>query len=127
MIKIGLDVRIVMVKNRKQVEQEGFWDICRTGWVEDADGRIDFSAPSEVYYARKFWDLYTPVARALNLENGEYSQPLTEEDVEFILNIASHNKDNFGGFNTVPQLCEILDRYEEIKENGMVLLFEGDF
>lgn len=124
---MGLDIRIVMAKNRKQVEQEGFWNICQTGWVKNEDGEIDFTAPAEVYYARKFWSLYTPVARALNLENGEYSQPLTEEDIEFILNIAIHNRDYFDGFNTVPQLCEILANYDKITEHGMVLLFEGDF
>ena len=53
---MGLDIHIVAAKNRKQVEQENFWNICKSGWVKDEEGNIDFSQPSELYYARKFWD-----------------------------------------------------------------------
>ena len=124
---MGLDMSIVMVKNRKQVQEEGFWDTCHTGFVTDEDGCIDFTQPSEVYYARKFWALYTPLARRLDIENGEYSEPLTKDDLEFMINIATHEQDYFGGFDTVPKLCELLYYYDEIKEHGMVLLFEGNF
>lgn len=124
---MGLDIRIVMAKNRKQVEEESFWDICKTGWVRDENECIDFSQPCEVYYARKFWNLYSPMARRLKIDNSEYSQPLTKEDIEEMIYIATHNRDYFDSFNTVPALCEILYNYDEATDNGMIFLFEGDY
>ena len=32
---MGLDVRIVMAKNTKQVELDSFWDNLHEGWIED--------------------------------------------------------------------------------------------
>lgn len=127
MIKIGLDVRIVMVKNRKQVECEDFWDTCLTGWKRNEHDIISYDDPCEVYYARKFWDLYSPMARRLNIDNGEYSAPLTKDDIEEMIYIATHHKDYFDSFDSVPALCIILDRYDEATKHGMVFLFEGDY
>ena len=124
---MGLDMRIVMCKNKKQIETEEFWETCHTGWIKDENGIIDFSQPSELYYARKFWDLYSPMARILRVDNGEYSDPLTREDLEQMIDIAVHNPDYWDYFNSVPVLCEILYHYDEIKDAGMVLLFEGDY
>lgn len=122
---MGLDMRIVLCKNRNQVREEGFWNICQTGWVEDEEN--GGWKPSEVVYWRKFWSLYTPLARRLSLENGQWSLPLTKDDIEFMIDIATHNRDYWDSFNSVPALCEILDRYDEITEKGYVLLFEGDY
>ena len=124
---MGLDVSIIMCKNRKQVENPAFWEEYHTGWVKDADGVVDYTKPCEVYYARKFWDLYTPAARHFGIDNCEYSDPLTKEDIEYLIDLATHNRDYFGGFETVPELCEILDRYDEATNAGMIFLFEGDF
>ena len=124
---MGLDLRIVMCKNHKQIEDDGFWNTCCTGWIKNEFDEIDYTQPSELYYARKFWDLYTPTARRLHLDNGEFSEPLTREDLEFMINIATHNPDYWDSFNTVPTLCEILYHYNDIKDAGMVLLFEGDY
>ena len=124
---MGLDVRIVLCKNRRQPEQPDFWNNCVTGWKKDEDDIVDYSVPHEVYYARKFWGLYSPMARSLELENCEYSRPLTKGDIEEMLNIATHTRDYFDSFSTVPALCEILDRYDEATEHGMVFLFEGDY
>ena len=124
---MGLDVRIIMAKNTKQVELDSFWDNLHEGWVEDEDGIIDFDQPAEVYYARKFWDLYSPMARRLDVGNGDFSAPLTKDDIEEMINIAVHNRDYWDSFRSVPQLCEILDNYDEATEHGMIFLFEGDY
>ena len=124
---MGLDVRIVMVRNRKQVEEDNFWNLCKTGFVKDEEGIIDFSQPCEVYYARKFWDLYSPAAHHFKIENGEFSGPLTRDDLEYLIDLAVHNPDYWDSFSSVPILCEILYHYDEIKDAGMILLFEGDY
>ena len=124
---MGLDVNIIMCRNRKQLLDEHFWDNCPSGWQKDIYGEIDFSKPCQVYYARKFWRLYTPMCRRLQLENGEYSQPLTKDDIEDMIMIATHERDYFDSFNTIPALCEILDNYDQATDAGMVFIFEGDF
>lgn len=124
---MGLDTYIVMCKNKHQLENEGFWDNCVTGWKRDKYDGIDYTQPAEVYYARKFWDLYSPAARRFNLENGEWSDPLTKEDIEFLIDLATHNRDYFGGFDTVPKLCEILDNYDYATDAGMIFSFSGNY
>ena len=123
---MGLDVRVVMAKNREQIKKDEFWDICKTGLVEDEDGIIDFETPCEVLYWRKFWDLYTPMARRLKIDNCEWAE-LTKDDLEEILYIASHTPDYFGEFNTVPNICKVLYIYDEAKSHGMSFFFEGDY
>lgn len=127
---MGLDVRIVTAKNKKQVETDEFWNTCHSGWVETVDEEgyevIDYSHPSEVYYARKFWDLYEPMSRRLEIGNGEFAQ-LEREDVEYALDIACHTRDYFDGFKSVPQLCEILDNWDRVEASGLRFFFEGDF
>lgn len=125
---MGLDVHIYMVRNRKQLQEEDFYDKCYTGWVKDKEtDEINFTQPSVVYYARKFWDLYEPVAHHFHLDNGEFSEPLSREDIEFMIDIATHHPDYWDSFDSVPTLCEILYHYDEIKDAGMILLFEGDY
>lgn len=125
---MGLDVQIYMVRNHKQLQEENFWNKCNTGWVKNKEtDEIDFTQPSIVYYARKFWDLYDSAAKRFDIGNGEFSRPLTEEDIEFLIDIAIHNPDYYESFNTVPALCEILYHYYEIKNAGMILVFEGDY
>ena len=124
---MGLDVYVVMAKNRKQVERVDFWNDCHSGWVKKDEYTIDFTVPTEVYYARKFWDLYSPMSRRLKLENGEWSGPLTKDDIEEMIYIATHNKDYFGTFDTVTDLCEILHNYDAATDAGMVFLFSGNY
>ena len=124
---MGLDIYIIMAKNKQQIEQIDFWDKCHTGWVKDKDNIIDFTIPTEVYYARKFWDLYTPMCRRLDLDNGDWSDPLTKEDIEYMIDIATHNKDYWDGFTSVPKLCEILYNYDAATDAGMVFLFSGNY
>lgn len=123
---MGLDVRVVMAKNRKQLESENFWDTCATGWVKDDEDFIDFDKPTEVLYWRKFWDLYTPMSSKLKIDSGEWAE-LSKDDLEEILNIASHTPDYFGTFNTVPAICEVLHYYEAARSHGMSFFFEGDY
>lgn len=124
---MGLDIRIVMVKNEQQIKHENFWDICKSGWIINEDDIIDYSQPCEVYYARKFWPFWVMMSNILHIDNGEFSEPLTKENIETMINIATHYRDYWGNFNSVPLLCEILDRYDEATKNGMIFLFEGDY
>lgn len=71
-----------------------------------------------MYYARKFWKLIED-ASFINVQDdyGEYIE-LSRENVEELIDIAVHNEDYFGGFETVPDLCRILHDFDDQAEEG---------
>ena len=117
---MGLDMRVISARNSKQMEEDNFWSTLRSGFSSN------YNEPRELIYWRKFWDLYRPMAERLKIDNGEYAQ-LSKEDVEFMLEIATHHRDYFNTFDSVAEICELLDRFDEIEEHGMHIYFEGDY
>ena len=49
------------------------------------------------------------------------------EDVEKILQLVTHHRDYFNSFDGVPQVCELLDDWEELEEEGWVLNFNANW
>lgn len=112
MIKIGLDVSIYRARNHQIFKTEKWYDS---------------KAVTEVYYARKFWTLIEQASFInINEDCGEYLE-LSRENIEELIQIATHNEDYFGGFETVPRLCEILRDFEETKEEGYNYYMEFDY
>jgi hypothetical protein len=111
-IKMGLDINIYRARNRQVFKDEK--------WYES-------TAVTGVYYARKFWGLIE-YASFLDVKDdcGEFIE-LSRENIEELINIATHNADYFGGFETVPQLCEILHNFDENEENGYHYYIEFDY
>ena len=52
---------------------------------------------------------------------------IKQEDIEEMIKVATHTRDYFNGFTTVPALCEILDNFDNDKENGWHYYFEFDY
>ena len=80
----------------------------------------------ELCYWRKFWDLHY----ALGLYgDDDYSidVPMTKYDVERALKFAIQNEDYFGGFEGVPQLCELLRDYDEYKKFGWDIVYNANW
>ncbi len=92
-------------------------------WYEDESGAV-----TEVWYARKFWDLINQVSFIKNTNDdcGEYIK-LSKNDIEEMIQVATHNQDYFGGFNTVPALCKILQNFDDDEEKGWHYYFEFDY
>lgn len=112
MIKIGLDVNIYRTRNHQIFKTENWYTS---------------EAVTEVYYARKFWALIEQASFInINDDCGEYLE-LSRENVEELIEIATHNRDYFGGFETVPRLCEILRDFEETEEDGYHYYMEFDY
>lgn len=109
---MGLDVSIYRARNHK---------------VFSNDDWYDSEAVTEVYYARKFWTLIEQ-ASFLNVKDdcGDFIE-LSRENVEELINIATHNADCFDGFETVPKLCKILQHFDEDEENGYHYYMEFDY
>lgn len=109
---MGLDVNIYKARNHKVFESENWYDNENV---------------TEVYYARKFWSLIQEASFIDVKEDcGEWLE-LTRENIEELITIATHNKDYFDGFNTVPKLCEMLYNFDEIEEEGYHYYMEFDY
>ena len=76
-------------------------------------------------YWRKFYELNS----GLRYHNDMYAKdlPLTKQELENILQFISHNRDYFNGFNTVPAVCELLDQYDELKEDGWDIVYNANW
>jgi len=109
---MGLDINIYRARNHKVFSNEDWYNS---------------DAVTEVYYARKFWTLIEQ-ASFLNVNDdcGEFIE-LSRENVEELINIATHNADYFDGFTTVPKLCEILRHFDEDEEEGYNYYMEFDY
>lgn len=117
---MGMDMYLIAAHSKKELEDPHFW----TYIAQNTNDK--FSKPGELYYARKFWDLFYQVSFTQNYECGEY-KVLTKENVEEMLQVACHNRDYFDGFTSVPQLCEILDRWNELVRHNLSVFFECDW
>lgn len=109
---MGLDIHIYRARTKKVFKTED--------WYES-------EAVTEVYYARKFWTLIEQ-ASFINVNDDccDFIE-LSRENVEELINIATHNADYFDGFTTVPKLCEILRHFDEDEENGYHYYMEFDY
>ena len=98
-------------------------DKCRTPKI--VDSRRNYDEREEVCYWRKFWGLLD----IMQYGDSEYGQDirLTKNDVENILNYATHHRDYFGGFESVPQICELLDQWDELQDEGWVFCFNANW
>lgn len=102
-------------------------DKCRKPKI--VDGRCDYEEREEVCYWRKFWGLLQEGLpfKYRNDECGEDVR-LSKADVEHILNYITHNKDYFDSFDSVPQVCTLLDDYDYLtKEEGYVICFNANW
>lgn len=80
----------------------------------------------EICYWRKFWDLHYE----LGLYGGDdygIDVPMTKQDVERAIDFATRNEDYFGGFDTVPTLCELLRDYDMYKADGYEIVYNANW
>lgn len=111
---MGMDMYIYRAKNKKIFES----DIWMTDYNEDV--------LKEVYYSRKFWDLYNNVSVFKDYTCGEYKE-LTKNDVKEMLEFSVYNPDYVGGFGTVVLLCELYYNWDADIEKGYKFFIECDW
>lgn len=112
---MGMDAYIFKAKTKKAFEEHN--------WCSEENPAV-----TEVWYTRKFWDLINGLSFIKDVEHdaGDYIQ-LRKIDIEEMIDIATHTPDYFGGFESVPQLCEILYKFDKDKENGWNYYFNFDY
>ena len=92
-------------------------DKCRKPKV--VDGNRIYEERVEMCYWRKFWDLLD----IMNYTDDDNDVRMTKEDVEKILDHVTHNRDYWGGFEHVSQVCELLDQWDDLHEDGWTVYF----
>lgn len=99
-------------------------DKCRKPIIKEDGGR-DYEEREEVCYWRKFWE----ILGIMKYGDDEYGEDirLSKEDVENILQLVTHHRDYFNSFDSVPQVCELLDDWEELEEEGWILNFNANW
>lgn len=110
---MGMDAYIFRARNKKVFKSDD--------WYNNRD-------ITEVWYTRKFWDLINRLSFIKEEEDacGEFIK-LRKDDLEEMITIATHNQDYWGGFDSVPQLCQILHDFDTDEENGWHYYFEYDY
>ena len=99
-------------------------DKCRKPVIKER-GRRDYEERVELCYWRKFWDLLDEMEYGL----AEYGNDvrLRKEDVEKILQFVTHHRDYFKSFDGVSQVCELLDQWDAMVEDGWVICFNANW
>ena len=101
-------------------------DKCRNPKI--VDGKHDYEERVEMCYWSGFYGLLQhglPFTYG-NEECGDDIH-LSKKDVEQILNYVARNRDHFDSFNSVTQVCELLDQYDELKEDGWIVCFNASW
>lgn len=90
------------------------------------NNKLEIVERIELCYWRKFWDLHYELGL---YGEGDYDNdiPMTKEDVSRALDFATRNEDYFGGFNTVPTLCELLRDYDDYKKDGWEIVYNANW
>ncbi len=81
----------------------------------------------ELCYWRKFWDLHYSLPFSYGEKEYGGDIPLTKDDVEQILQFVAHNRDYFDSFQTVESVCELLDNYDSLKEDGWQIVYNANW
>lgn len=81
---------------------------------------------AELVYWRKFWDLHNYLGL---YEHDDYGIDvrMTKEDVEKCLDFCCHNRDFFGTFGTVADVCELLNEFDDIEKAGWEVVYNANW
>lgn len=96
---------------------EKIWRNPQTKEVEDRE---------ELCCWQKFWGLHEELGL---YGEGDYNKdvPMTKNDLERCLQYVAHNRDYFGGFSTVEDVCRALSQYDELKEAGWQVVYNANW
>ena len=88
--------------------------------------KLEVIERTELCYWRKFWDLHYELGLYGKDDYGN-DVPMTKEDVVVAIDFATRNEDYFGGFNSVPKLCELLRDFDSYKKQGYEIVYNANW
>lgn len=98
-------------------------DKCRKPKI--VNGEREYEEREEMCYWRKFGNILD----IMKYDYEDYGKDvrMTKDDIENILNYVTHQRDYYGGFSSVNQVCELLDQWDELEEEGWVINFNANW
>ena len=126
---MGMDMNLIRARNKEAIEQ------YYSTWTIDSDPDYNFHMDGseadtfpvvEVYYSRKFWDLFRAMSFTKNYECGEYIR-LNKRELKEMLDYSITHPDYFDHFNSVPELCRVYHKFDEWEARGLHVYFECDW
>lgn len=126
---MGMDMNLYRARCADDIDYYyASWDISKNNEYEYKydDDEDDVMPVAEIYYSRKFWDLYEAMSFTKDYECGEYIR-LSKEQVKEMLDYSVLHPDYFGDFNTVVNLCRIYYKFDEWEKRGLHVFFECDW
>ncbi len=122
---MGMDMYLYLAKAGTNLDESAH--TYPYGYDSDSDDYyLQSDEVFELYYSRKFWDLFEAMPFTKGYECGAY-QPLSREDIKAMLDYSCTHPDYWGDYTTVVTLCRILDRYDTWFKNGWRVYFECDW
>lgn len=126
---MGMDMNMYRARNAaaidKYLEAWNFND--DPAYDHYIDGTEEDTFPVvEIYYSRKFWDLFEAMSFTNNYQCGAYLR-LTKANVKEMLDYSATHPDYFGDFETVKNLCYIYYKFDEWEARGLHVFFECDW
>ena len=117
---MGMDSTLHLARDRKVLEA-GF-----EHWSANPE---DYNYVREVWYGRKFWSVLQEMSWLRDYKDDECGTyvELTRENLEEMLNHCAHHQDYFGGFSTVPDLCQLLWEWDALEADGLKIFYEADW
>lgn len=91
---------------------------------KNTDGSED---RKELCYWRKNWILMGLLPFEYSIDECGKDVILSKGDVERILQIVSHNPNNYGDFFGVEPVCSLLYYYDEYLTDGWEIMFHADW
>lgn len=122
---MGMDAYVFLAHSKKELESGNLWNDNVTNFYEETK----WTTPGERWYACKFWGLHDYLVTTRF--NGEYECgewiELSREDLEEMIQYATHHLNHFDNFHGVEQLCELLYYWDEFEEVGLHPYYECDW
>ena len=118
---MGMDCHILCAHSKLEIENGDLWT-----YMEEHDFDEETTILGEKWYGRKFWDMHQHMSFLQDYECGEYIE-LNKDNIEEMLQYLTHHPDYWGGFETVPQLCQILYTYDDTIDQGYKYFYECDW
>lgn len=125
---MGLDMGLVATRS-KELLDEKYWDdrykydeISENSEFYDDYGDFQWPDICEVWYARKFWDMYQSIPDLRKANNNSYVR-IDKETLKDMIDFYAYNADYFNGFSGLPRLCELYRDYNHMTTQNIKLYF----
>lgn len=128
---MGMDCFIIAAKNKQDVingdwGDNYFWNELKNNpnfWDEDLEIIKYPNKPIEMWYARKPQFLMNGVPYLKESYQKPYVIRLTKENIKDMIECHAFHPDHFNSFNSLPQLCEIYQEYDNLQAQSIFLYF----